>query len=94
MSRHLPWVLGTDPTKPPQRQKPQPRVTDSSVPLAFNELRCYFQCPYQFELRFLYGFDSPVNRAFVQVTGQLIETRRYKRLLANFGVHSSFPDTP
>jgi DNA helicase-2/ATP-dependent DNA helicase PcrA len=33
------------------------------LPLTFSELRYFFQCPYEFKLRFLYGFDSPVNRA-------------------------------
>jgi len=33
------------------------------LPLTFSELRYFFQCPYDFKLRFLYGFDSPVNRA-------------------------------
>ena len=31
--------------------------------MTFSELRYYFQCPYDFKLRFLYDFDAPVNRA-------------------------------
>jgi DNA helicase-2/ATP-dependent DNA helicase PcrA len=31
--------------------------------LTFSELKYYFKCPYLFKLRFLYGFDAPVNRA-------------------------------
>ena len=57
------FVLGADPCKAPCRLKPQPRVADSPLPLTFSELRYFFQCPYDFKLRFLYGFDSPVNRA-------------------------------
>lgn len=57
------FVLGSDPLKAPPRLKPQARVTDSPLPLTFSELRYYFQCPYDFKLRFLYGFDAPVNRA-------------------------------
>jgi DNA helicase-2/ATP-dependent DNA helicase PcrA len=57
------FVLGSDPNKEPGRLHPQPRVADSPLPLTFSELRYYFQCPYDFKLRFLYGFDSPVNRA-------------------------------
>jgi DNA helicase II / ATP-dependent DNA helicase PcrA len=57
------FVLGTDPGKDPPRLKPQERVSDSPVPLTFSQLRYYFQCPYDFKLRFKYGFDSPVNRA-------------------------------
>jgi ATP-dependent DNA helicase UvrD/PcrA len=57
------FVLGTDPRKVPLRLKPQARVEDSPLPLTFSELRYFFECPYVFKLRFLYGFDSPVNRA-------------------------------
>lgn len=57
------FVLGSDPRKAPSRLKPQARVADSPLPLTFSELRYYFQCPYDFKLRFLYGFDAPVNRA-------------------------------
>ena len=57
------FVLGADPSKEPRRLKSQERVADSPLPLTFSELRYYFQCPYDFKLRFLYGFDSPVNRA-------------------------------
>lgn len=56
-------VLGKDPCKEPPRLNPEPRVPDTPLPLTFSELRYFFQCPYQFKLRFLYGFDSPVNRA-------------------------------
>ncbi|HEV2349624.1 MAG TPA: ATP-dependent DNA helicase [Terriglobia bacterium] len=57
------FVLGSDPRKAPPRLKPQARLADSPLPLTFSELRYYFQCPYDFKLRFLYGFDAPVNRA-------------------------------
>lgn len=56
-------VLGKDPRRKPLRLQPQPRVPDTPLPLTFSELRYFFQCPYDFKLRFLYGFDSPVNRA-------------------------------
>jgi DNA helicase-2/ATP-dependent DNA helicase PcrA len=57
------WVLGTDPNKAPRRAEPQARVADMPLPLTFSELRYFFRCPHEFKLRFLYGFDSPVNRA-------------------------------
>lgn len=57
------FVLGKDPEKEPGRLAPQARVSDTPLPLTFSELRYYFQCPYDFKLRFLYGFDTPVNRA-------------------------------
>ena len=56
-------MLGKDPRKEPSRSEPQPRVPDMPLSLTFSELRYFFQCPYEFKLRFLYGFDSPVNRA-------------------------------
>jgi DNA helicase-2/ATP-dependent DNA helicase PcrA len=56
-------VLGKDPRKEPRRLEPRPRVPDTPLPLTFSELRYFFQCPYDFKLRFLYGFDAPVNRA-------------------------------
>lgn len=57
------FVLGKDPEKDPGRLPRQARVSDAPLPLTFSELRYYFQCPYDFKLRFLYGFDTPVNRA-------------------------------
>jgi len=45
------------------RLVPKPRRAEVSIPLTFSELKYYFLCPYQFKLRFLYGFDAPINRA-------------------------------
>ncbi|HET9284660.1 MAG TPA: PD-(D/E)XK nuclease family protein [Candidatus Angelobacter sp.] len=56
-------VLGKDPEKAYPKLKPVSRVQETALPLTFSELRYFFECPYQFKLRFLYGFDSPVNRA-------------------------------
>lgn len=57
------FVLGSDPRKSPLRVETRARVADTPFPLTFSELKYYFQCPYDFKLRFLYGFDSPVSRA-------------------------------
>jgi DNA helicase-2/ATP-dependent DNA helicase PcrA len=57
------YVLAEDCRGETRRLQPQPRVPDTPLTLTFSELRYYFQCPYQFKLRFLYGFDAPVNRA-------------------------------
>jgi DNA helicase-2/ATP-dependent DNA helicase PcrA len=46
-----------------QRVEPHPRQEDVTLPLTFSELKYFFKCPYLFKLRFLYGFDTPVNRA-------------------------------
>ncbi len=57
------WVLGADTRKKPRRLTPRARTEENPIPLTFSELRYYFQCPYEFKLRFLYGFDSPLIRA-------------------------------
>ena len=31
--------------------------------LSFSELKYLFECPYQFKLRFLYGFNPPLHEA-------------------------------
>jgi DNA helicase-2/ATP-dependent DNA helicase PcrA len=33
------------------------------VVLSFSELRYFYMCPYQFKLRFLYGFNPPIHEA-------------------------------
>lgn len=57
------FVLGKDTDRSYPKAKPSPRVQETPFPLTFSELRYFFECPYQFKLRFLYGFDSPINRA-------------------------------
>lgn len=57
-------VLTRDPATPlPPVVEPRPRQDDITLALTFSELKYYFKCPYLFKLRFLYGFDTPVNRA-------------------------------
>jgi DNA helicase-2/ATP-dependent DNA helicase PcrA len=58
------WVLTREPALPkPERLEPKPRVEEAPLPLTFSELKYYFECPYLFKLRFLYGFDAPISRA-------------------------------
>lgn len=42
---------------------PQPRVDTPQVTLTFSEIKYLFDCPYQFKLRFLYGFNAPIHEA-------------------------------
>lgn len=54
--------------EPPQvgdlpRLEPRPRHEEVNLVLTFSELKFYFDCPYSFKLRFLYGFQEPTNRA-------------------------------
>ncbi|HEX5426356.1 MAG TPA: PD-(D/E)XK nuclease family protein, partial [Candidatus Acidoferrales bacterium] len=57
------YVLGRDPRREPVRLPQVPRMAETPFPLTFSDLRYFFECPYQFKLRFLYGFDAPINRA-------------------------------
>lgn len=45
------------------RIDPQPAEEEPRVALSFSELKYLFECPYQFKLRFLYGFNPPINKA-------------------------------
>ena len=47
----------------PAQIAPKPRKEDVIQALTFSELKYYFDCPYLFKLRFLYGFDTPISRA-------------------------------
>lgn len=54
--------------EPPQLQgrvqlPPQPRHEDVTLTLTFSELKYFFECPYSFKLRFLYGFNEPTDQA-------------------------------
>jgi DNA helicase-2/ATP-dependent DNA helicase PcrA len=42
---------------------PQPRVGIANVTFSFSNLKYYFECPYQFKLRVLYGFNAPIHEA-------------------------------
>ncbi|GAB96960.1 DNA helicase-2/ATP-dependent DNA helicase PcrA [Kineosphaera limosa] len=45
------------------RLTPQPKVEAAQITLSFSELKYYFECPYQFKMRFLYGFNAPLHEA-------------------------------
>lgn len=57
-------VLTRDPmaSLPPSMES-HPRQEEVTLALTFSELKYFFECPYLFKLRFLYGFDAPVSRA-------------------------------
>lgn len=58
------YVLTKEPkVGAPARLAPKPRKEDLTLALSFSELKYYFECPYLFKLRFLYGFDTPISRA-------------------------------
>lgn len=43
-----------------KRIKPQPKAGIANVVLSFSDLKYFFECPYQFKLRILYGFNPPI----------------------------------
>ena len=45
------------------RLEPRPAHETPAVTLSFSELKYLFECPYQFKLRFLYGFNPPMHEA-------------------------------
>jgi DNA helicase-2/ATP-dependent DNA helicase PcrA len=54
-------VLSREPARAPvARLTPQPRREVANVALTFSELKYFFDCPYEFKLRFLYGFNPPI----------------------------------
>lgn len=45
------------------RLKANPKESVSNITLSFSDLKYIFECPYQFKLRILYGFNSPLDEA-------------------------------
>jgi DNA helicase II / ATP-dependent DNA helicase PcrA len=45
------------------RIAPRSRHETPNVALSFSELKYFFECPYQFKLRFVYGFNPPLHEA-------------------------------
>jgi DNA helicase-2/ATP-dependent DNA helicase PcrA len=57
-------VLTKEPSRPPKNKlKPKSKNALTNVVMTFSELKYYFMCPYQFKLRFLYGFNPPIDEA-------------------------------
>jgi DNA helicase-2/ATP-dependent DNA helicase PcrA len=46
-----------------KRLPPTPRAGVANVLFMFSELKYFFECPYQFKLRILYGFNAPLHEA-------------------------------
>lgn len=58
------WVV-TEDQGPPAVEKlpPTPKVDNPAVDISFSELKYLLECPYQFKLRFMYGFNPPIHEA-------------------------------
>lgn len=46
-----------------ERLEPKARGSVSNVRFSFSDLKYFFECPYQFKLRILYGFNPPIHEA-------------------------------
>jgi DNA helicase-2/ATP-dependent DNA helicase PcrA len=46
-----------------KRLEPTPRSSVANVKLSFSDIKYFFECPYQFKLRILYGFNAPLDEA-------------------------------
>lgn len=58
------WVSTRDEGLPDvARLMPTPRIETAKVEISFSELKYLFECPYQFKLRFMYGFNPPIHEA-------------------------------
>lgn len=56
------YALTREPRQtPPPGLPPQPATDQPEIALTFSELKYLFACPYQFKLRFLYGFNPGFN---------------------------------
>ncbi|MFH1047235.1 MAG: ATP-dependent DNA helicase [Patescibacteria group bacterium] len=46
-----------------KRLPPIPKTSIENVTLSFSDIKYFFECPYQFKLRILYGFNAPLHEA-------------------------------
>lgn len=46
-----------------KRLHPTPKTNLANVTLSFSDVKYFFECPYQFKLKILYGFRSPLDEA-------------------------------
>ena len=58
VSKHVKRTLPDYSTR--KRITSQPKAGIANVVLSFSDLKYYFECPYQFKLRILYGFNPPI----------------------------------
>src|SRR6266567_4598524 len=58
-----PYMLTAEPPSRADRLAPRARHEIPDVNLSFSDLKYFFECPYQFKLRFLYGFNPPIHEA-------------------------------
>ncbi|REJ08750.1 ATP-dependent helicase [Microbacterium bovistercoris] len=58
------WMSTSDEGLPDaERLEPTPKLETPNIAISFSELKYLFDCPYQFKLRFMYGFNPPIHEA-------------------------------
>jgi len=58
------WVKRRPPDYSKRRRLPaKPKASVANVVLSFSDLKYFFECPYLFKLRILYGFNAPIHEA-------------------------------
>ena len=58
------WMSTSDEGLPAvARLTPTPRQETPNLAISFSELKYLIDCPYQFKLRFMYGFNPPIHEA-------------------------------
>jgi len=58
------WMSTTDEGLPVvERLIPSAKQETPNVMISFSELKYLIECPYQFKLRFMYGFNPPIHEA-------------------------------
>lgn len=58
------WMSTTDEGAPAvERLTPSPKRDNPNIAISFSELKYLLDCPYQFKLRFMYGFNPPIHEA-------------------------------
>jgi DNA helicase-2/ATP-dependent DNA helicase PcrA len=57
------WFLTRDPGVESEKLEPHVAREIPNVTFSFSELKYFFECPYEFKLRFLYGFNPPLHEA-------------------------------
>jgi DNA helicase-2/ATP-dependent DNA helicase PcrA len=58
------WVSTVDESLPAvARLEPTPKFEEPAISISFSELKYLIDCPYQFKLRFMYGFNPPIHEA-------------------------------
>jgi len=46
-----------------KRLPPAPKASIANVVMSFSDIKYFFECPFQFKLRILYGFNPPIHEA-------------------------------